>query len=306
MSKTANVGRAEEAFIQATAGAIAGAFSSIILYPLDSVKTRIQANETKSSAVLEATWEIIREKGILPLYQGVNTKTIESSSKNFFYFYCYDFLINTVKSRGTKITPSTSMLLGYLAGLVNTIVSSPLEVLGTRQQAANEPRGVLEESRDLWNKNGIAAFYRGFVFNVILCINPAIQNTVFDYLKIWYQAVVRKRMGFPKSKTVRLTPVQSFVFGATAKLIATLITYPLIAKKTRVQVGAAEIPEENFLGKHYRGLSSAALKTILQAALMYMAKDQIANNTHLLFSWMLRENSKLVRKIRPFSGHAIR
>jgi len=302
--------KAEEAFIQATAGAIAGAFSSAVLYPLDSVKTRVQANETKSSAVLAATWEIITEKGILPLYQGINTKTIETASKNFFYFYCYDFLINSVKATGAKITPSTTMVLGYLSGLVNTIVSSPLEVLGVRQQAAADgSRSVFSEAIDLWNKNGIAGFYKGFLFNVILCINPAIQNTVFDYLKIWYQSVIRKRKDFAKDRLVKLSPFQAFFFGALAKLVATLVTYPLIAKKTRIQVDATEKPNDSFLAKHYRGLSGQALKTILQAALMYMAKDQIASNTHLLISWIARHMQREPRggkKLRSLRGHSIR
>jgi len=301
--------KSTEAFIQASAGAVAGIFSTIVLYPLDSIKTRIQANDTKATSVREATHELIERDGFLVLYRGMQIKTIENGIKNFLYFYCYDYLINHTKQWGIRISPSITMVLGYVAGLANIILISPLEVVGTRQQAANASGSSLaNEIKNLYKNEGLAGFYRGFIFNVILCINPAIQNTVFDNLKLWHSAYIRKSKNLPKSKIVRLTILQAFVFGALAKLLATLVTYPLIARKTRIQVGTDSDSNEGFFDKHYRGLGSAALKTILQAALMYMAKDQIADNTKRLIATVLKayvKNVHGIEKIRATRGRAI-
>ena len=73
---------------------------------------------------------------------------------------------------------------------------------------------------------GIGGFYKGVYFNVILCINPAIMNTVFDKLKAAYVAAKGGK---------NLTDVDAFLLGALSKSITTVITYPLIRLKTMFQ-----------------------------------------------------------------------
>jgi hypothetical protein len=78
------------ALIQASAGAGGGIFSTVALFPLDLVKTRIQAGLTKKSGLVEATREIIEEQGVQALFSGLNAKAVEAGFKNFAYFYAYD------------------------------------------------------------------------------------------------------------------------------------------------------------------------------------------------------------------------
>lgn len=296
--------KAFDAFVQAAAGAGGGIFSTCVLFPLDSVKTRIQSHSTKSSNIIEAGKEIVENEGVSALFRGIDTKSVESGTKNFWYFYCYDFLINTVKEGGTKITPSVTLVLGYIAGVLNMTPTMPLEVLGTVQQTSSSSGSTWHHAQEIWRKDGLGGFYKGFRFNLLLCFNPAIQNTVFDHLKRVYQNVIRTRHNIDSSKAVKLTPLQAFVLGAVAKLVATLLTYPWIARKTRVQSGVEEKTDIGFFQKHFRGLSSAALKTVLQAALMYMAKDQIALQTQKLFqAGLYREHGR--HKLRAVGGRAI-
>eukprot|EP00397_Hematodinium_sp_SG-2012_P037340 GEMP01040453.1.p1 GENE.GEMP01040453.1~~GEMP01040453.1.p1 ORF type:complete len:301 (+),score=47.36 GEMP01040453.1:216-1118(+) len=297
--------RSFDALVQASAGAGGGVFSTSILFPLDSVKTRIQTHTTASSNVVGAAREIIEAEGVSALFRGLGIKCIEAGTKNFAYFYCYDFLINTVKQSGTKITPSITLVLGYIAGVVNMTPTMPLEVLGIRQQTSSSSTDTFSFAQKIWREEGLAGFYKGFTFNLLLCINPAIQNTVFDYLKLAYQRMIRLRHNMDPKRKVKLTPIQAFALGAFAKLLATLITYPWIARKARLQSGTEEQTGLGFFQKHFRGLSSASLKTVLQAALMYMAKDQIALQTQLLFqkAKLFRANER--HKLRAVAGRAI-
>lgn len=76
----------------------------------------------------------------------------------------------------------------------------------------------------------------GFGASVVLCINPAIQYTVFDQLKaLILQRVAARHPG----KRVALTTAQAFLLGAVAKAIATVVTFPYIRAKVVLQAAKA-------------------------------------------------------------------
>jgi len=84
-----------------------------------------------------------------------------------------------------------------------------------------------------YNDGGTSAFYRGLNAAVLLCINPAIYNTVFDQLKGRLLARIQARS--TGKKVVALTTLQAFVLGIIAKAIATVLTFPYIRTKMVMQ-----------------------------------------------------------------------
>ena len=73
---------------------------------------------------------------------------------------------------------------------------------------------------------------RGFFFNVLLCVNPAIQNTCFDKLKDY----IIKTM-----KNPTLSPVQAFTLGAVAKAIATVSPPPHRPHCTPIEINGTSM-----------------------------------------------------------------
>ncbi|CAD7964590.1 unnamed protein product [Amoebophrya sp. A120] len=297
------------ALIQATAGAGGGVWSMFMLFPLDTLKTLIQAGKTKSPSTLGALREILAEKeGALALYRGLGAKTIETASKNFLYFYAYEILVKIIKAREMEMTTLMNLQVGYWAGVANMLCVMPLEVLSTRLQC--EPGGgIRKAAKAIIAEKGIAGLYSGLGFNMLLCLNPAIVNTVFDILK--GKIIDAKELG-----QKFLTPIEAFLLGALSKCVATILTYPLVRLKTILQTqGTTEststggssnksspvktpaktpekgsssgarslVPkEESVLQFYFRGLGPSLVKTALQAALMYMAKEKIALITKLI------------------------
>jgi len=299
--------------VQATAGAMGGLFAAFTLMPLEVVKTRIAISEAESSSMLGVGQEILASAGVPGLFAGVGPKCAETGTRNFIYFYMYEALSTAVKNNIGKAGTRGKLLLGYIAG-VGTIVSTmPLEVLSTQMQS-EEAVGMspMAVTRKLIEKEGIAGLFRGFWFNILLCINPAIQNTCFDYMKA---VVLSLRRRANPGKRAVLTALQAFLLGAIAKAIATVITFPLVRVKTVLQCAPAddrppaadvaaddhpataqleekqkmrkkkkqEQPQSSLacqswparLGQLYKGLNSALWKSVLQAALLYMTKDQV-------------------------------
>jgi hypothetical protein len=239
--------------------------------------------------------------------------------------------------------------LGYIAGVGTTISTMPLEVLATRLQSAEaNGQSAMQVVRCLLAKEGIAGLFRGFWFNILLCINPAIQNTCFDYMKA---VVLRLKRAADSGKRPVLTATQAFLLGAVAKAIATGFTYPLVRVKTLIQCAAtseksAREPVSDVhpaaaadslarpgrqgatsptarppacrsrcspqmllarLAELYQGISSALWKSVLQAALLYMTKDQVERVVSRFFWICAKTMTRLdgTLKLGAFSGRPL-
>jgi len=69
---------------------------------------------------------------------------------------------------------------------------------------------------------GLAGFYKGLGAQVVLCLKPAIQFTVFDQIK----GIYLKQRAASGINTTVLTAFQAFVLGAIARAIATFVVFP--------------------------------------------------------------------------------
>ena len=83
----------------------------------------------------------------------------------------------------------------------------------------------------LLREEGLFGLYQGTAAGLALCINPAIQFLVFERLKGQLLAATR-------SST--LSMFAGFVLGATAKAIATSLTFPLIRLKALYSNGSVD------------------------------------------------------------------
>jgi len=102
--------------------------------------------------------------------------------------------------------------------------------------------------------------YKGLTPALLLCINPILHFGVFDYLKL---KVINARMGMGhqfntssrngRSKNLtysdldseQLTTMQAFVLGTVAKVIATLVTFPLLRAKVLMILDEKEHADSN-------------------------------------------------------------
>mmetsp|Transcript_18269 Transcript_18269/g.42756 ORF Transcript_18269/g.42756 Transcript_18269/m.42756 type:complete len:356 (-) Transcript_18269:335-1402(-) len=319
------------ALVQASAGAAGGVFASFVLQPLEVAKTRIAIGQSQSSSALPTLAAIYDEEGLNGVFRGVAAKCTETGTKNFVYFYLYDFLNTFMKNR-SLLTGRMKLALGYIAGAGNAISTMPLEVIATRLQTETGTVTFFVLLRKILSEEGIRGLFKGFWSNIMLCVNPAIQNACFD----WMKAVTLKAKRASNQKPV-LTPFQAFLFGALAKAVATFFTFPLVRLKTILQAGkqlkdvnGKEEESSNGSSKEngsgcplatamdpkallrmvmgmYRGLGSMLAKSVAQAAILYMVKDQVEQIVVRLFKLtakMLRRKGGGL-KIGGFSGRPL-
>mmetsp|Transcript_9596 Transcript_9596/g.16593 ORF Transcript_9596/g.16593 Transcript_9596/m.16593 type:complete len:347 (+) Transcript_9596:82-1122(+) len=309
------------ALVQASAGAAGAIVASAALQPVEVAKTRIQI----STGGDDSTWATIRkiaaQDGVLGLWLGATGKCTENGAKNFAYFYIYDGM-NAIVKRHMALTTLVKLVLGYVAGVGNTLINMPLEVISTKMQLDDAKGiGTLGMLHRIVQNEGVGTLYTGLGYNIALCINPAIQNTILDKLKEAILGAMKRRN---PGVAPALTAFQAFTLGAFAKAVATVVTYPLVRLKTNLQAGkvptierqpslrkvtsklghgmersgsvemirAMSFREDKEVEKAslwqrfvelYRGVGSALLKSTLQSALLYMVKDQVEFSVERIF-----------------------
>lgn len=294
--------------IAASSGGAGAAFSTVLLYPLDVLKTRLNRgvdhNGKKYAGAFDVIRRVLSEHGVMGFYKGLSTRTSHQTVQKFAFYYVYDGLRRACRRMLNTDSLSFGMTLaiGYLAGVVTVLVSNPLEVSSTRQQlgakGASGSGGILTCLVTMLREEGVGSFFRGSTANFVLAVNPAIENTLFDQIKDWYL-----RRWTVKSLSV----AQAFWFGAVAKVIATAMTFPYIRAKVIMQAAQAEggkaladtssgkegLPAEargesssvlQVLGHIaadegvlalWKGMAPQAVKAVLSSAVLLAAKEKI-------------------------------
>jgi adenine nucleotide transporter 17 len=245
------------ALSSALSGAAADAFSTVTLYPLDSIKVLMQADSKLSlKEVLQLTF------GEYPLdvYRGITPKIVQGVQQKFQYFYVDVFLRELYKRKtGSKPPVGVELLIGYVSALQGLLTTLPLEVTNTRVITSKKrpaadgsgrmlKPGFVETFLDQLKHEGVGSFYKTIVASAILCINPAIAYTAFEYIKA-------RVLTWRGSGAETLGTLDAFVVGIVSKAIATTLTFPLIRAKVVMSVWKKKQEE---LAKH-RGQKSADL-----------------------------------------------
>jgi adenine nucleotide transporter 17 len=316
---------------EATSGAVGGLLSTTILYPLDTCKSKYQAEaRAGASRKYKSPYDVFRESvasgNVLSLYQGIGTKNLQSVISQFIYFYSYSIFKQWYlkKAKVLKMGTAPNLLVAAAAGVCTVTLTQPLDTASTRMQTS-----AFGKSKKLWatlTEGGWKEGYAGFGASLVLVSNPAIQYTVFEQLKEWLlEPEVTVNTTQSRMKPALLSAFQAFFVGALAKTVATVLTYPAIRAKVILQAAESEedkatrvnggthvnssprsrnmlqawqqIANEEGLKGYFKGLNAQIVKTVLSAALMLMIKEKVASSTWVVMlalqKWLQSGEQKL-------------
>ena len=167
----------------------------------------------------------------------------------------------------------------------------------------------LETTGAVWEENGLAGFWRGVTPSLIMVSNPALQYAFYESASDAFRRRRAKTQrgvaGSSPSGTLggkrALTAWEVFVAASLAKMGATVLTYPVLLVKTRLQASGSRggkkpkttfareapsydgafdalrrIAREEGLAAFYRGMGTKMTQTVFAAALMFVTKEEIA------------------------------
>lgn len=248
---------------KALADAIAGLIASLValwtFYPMDVFKINFQAGIPVSSYSLKN------------MYRGVLTKSVHCASSSFVYFYLYSFITTwwIQKTKTTKISTISRLVLSAVAAILNTTITLPLDVLSSKQQTSIHPQdGPQNNAVNITNRDGDDKFCGELYSPQHLTEteeekkdetepkdkSPSIMTSNTNRsLSMWkgivpslllcsnpsiqytvFELLKTKVTDGRSDKLLNLR--EAFLTGLVAKLIATIATYPLIQAKVMLMV----------------------------------------------------------------------
>ncbi|CDR87152.1 related to YIA6-Pvruvate transporter of the mitochondrial inner membrane [Sporisorium scitamineum] len=245
----------------AIAGACAGLVSSVVTCPLDVVKTRLQAQEgcrrpippnalsspapipnageppryLGLTATLRKIWH---DDGFRGFYRGLGPTIFGYLPTWAIYFTVYDSCKSAPANH--NLTASEDFLnhivSAMTAGAASTVCTSPLWVVKTRfmlqsvkDTSAKPYRHTGDAFVQIYKSEGLRGFYKGLLPSLFGVSHVAVQFPLYESFK----SLARRREG---EEEAELEASTILLCSSTAKMIASVTTYPHEVLRTRLQM----------------------------------------------------------------------
>jgi solute carrier family 25 carnitine/acylcarnitine transporter 20/29 len=254
------------------AGSTAGLVGTILGFPLDSIKTRMQTSGERN--FIHALDKVYQNEGIRGLYRGVASPLVALTILNTLNFTTYTEFKGLVGLRNQDIKFGTFdiriPIAASLVGPISACISTPFELLKTKMQLQKslpikaQYKTTLHAAIDiLWNQ-GARSLYIGHGVNTSReIVFLSTYFTVYEHSKSTVAAV------FPKFIAVPLA-------GGISGAIGWLVSFPLDCVKAHIQANTDPKANLRFfsvliqiLKKHgIFGLYSGVVPSVLRALIV--------------------------------------
>lgn len=289
-----------ESWVHAVSGAAGGVIAMSVFYPLDTVRSRLQVENTdrhKALNTLQIIQKLIRQEGISTLYRGLVPVLQSLCISNFVYFYAF----HSLKALNAKTQQNAirDLVLASIAGITNVLATTPFWVVNTRikmqgisglpeNDSSKHYKNLLQGLAFVGKTEGIAGLWSGTIASLILVINPALQFMMYEMLKRRFVKVYGE-----------MSSLSSFFIGAAAKAFATVMTYPIQLVQTKQRHSTQSDKDAKNAGTFqmiltilkaqgakglFRGLEAKILQTVLTAALMFAIYEKVSKGVNVLLA----------------------
>ncbi|KAL0094782.1 mitochondrial carrier domain-containing protein [Phycomyces blakesleeanus] len=222
------------------AGALAGTAVDTALFPLDTIKTRLQSQAG-----------FIASGGFRGVYSGLLSAVIGSAPNASLFFVTYESMKRLLSASidNPQYAPFVHMTAASFGEISACTVRVPTEVIKQRMQT-KQFQVTSSAVSHVIRTEGILGFYRGFLSTVAREIPfTCIQFPLYEYFKSAY--------GTYKGRPTE--PYEAAMWGSLAGGIAAAITTPLDVCKTRIMLS-----HKNQAVKQYTGIISTMKRIVAE------------------------------------------
>ncbi|UNI16163.1 S-adenosylmethionine transporter [Purpureocillium takamizusanense] len=225
------------------AGGLAGTTVDLSLFPLDTLKTRLQSSAG-----------FFPSGGFSGIYRGIGSALVGSAPGAAFFFCTYEATKGLLLSRsgggsssGLLPDAATHMIAASLGEVAACAVRVPTEVVKQRAQAGlhgGSSAAALRAILGRYPTHGLGAvwreMYRGWGITVFREVPfTVIQFPLWEAMKDWRWRQRRRQGGGHGGADV--SGVESALFGSVAGAVAAAMTTPLDVLKTRVMLSKERV-----------------------------------------------------------------
>ncbi|OAA40339.1 Mitochondrial carrier domain protein [Metarhizium rileyi] len=285
------------ALVESAAGLSAGVVSTLVVHPLDIVKTRMQIYRSAGpSASPPTTISILRSltsnaQPVLSLYRGLTPNLVGNATSWASFFFFKSRFERAIAYSNQRARPSAPdyFVASALAGASTSVLTNPVWVLKTRMLSSDKRSvgaypSMLAGARTILRTEGVAGFYRGLAVSLLGVSHGAVQFAVYEPAK----RVYFKQRVADGHLSPRLTNEATIVLSSVAKLVAGAVTYPYQVLRSRMQnyraderfgrgVGGvvARIWKEEGIVGFYRGLVPGVVRVMPATWVTFLVYENV-------------------------------
>ncbi|GAA5899419.1 uncharacterized protein JCM6883_005214 [Sporobolomyces salmoneus] len=236
--------------INMLAGSLAGISEHAVMFPVDSIKTRMQVLTTSPTAVYanmsDAFTRISSTEGSRRLWRGVASVILGAGPAHAVYFGTYELAKDMAGGNEGGYSFFATAGAGALATITSDALMNPFDVVKQRMQVhGSKFRSVPETFKTVYRTEGLGAFYVSYPTTLTMTVPfTAVQFSTYEFLK--------DRLN-PSGIYSPLTHVTA---GGIAGAVAAAVTTPLDVCKTLLQTRGtsedAQIRQARGMGDAFR------------------------------------------------------
>ncbi|XP_026664411.1 mitoferrin isoform X2 [Phoenix dactylifera] len=214
------------------AGSVAGIVEHTAMFPVDTLKTRMQAGSPPCQprvGLRQVFRSVLRHEGPLGLYRGLAAMGLGAGPAHAVYFSVYE-VSKELLSQGNPNNPVAHASSGVVATVASDAVFTPMDTVKQRLQLKSSPyKGLADCVGRVLREEGIRAFYASYRTTVLM-------NAPFTAVHFaTYEAAKRGLTEVSPDSANDEQLVVHATAGAAAGALAAVVTTPLDVVKTQLQ-----------------------------------------------------------------------
>ncbi|XP_028161564.1 mitochondrial dicarboxylate carrier [Ostrinia nubilalis] len=214
-------------------GGLASAGAACITHPLDLLKVQMQTQKGKNISMLKLTGIVIKNQGVMGLYNGISASLLRQLTYSTARFGIYEMAKQKLAPKdGTSMPFYMSAFLAGLGGFAGGFVGNPADLVNVRMQ--NDVKLPREQRRNY--KNAVHGLWRVAADEGVLRLWAGASMTCSRAVLM----TIGQLSFYDKIKELLLTTsyfsdnvVTHFTSSLLAGAIATTMTQPVDVLKTR-------------------------------------------------------------------------
>lgn len=204
-----------------------------------------------------------------------------------------------------------SLTASIIAGCINVMTTNPLWVASLRIMESKPPEAKQAlQQQNLWNvmiriiqNEGLLSLWNGTSTSLLLVSNPVIQHFIYEQLRLLMLGRRRELRSMKKNdgrsvhihEPTSLSFHEAFIFGAIAKTVATVVTYPLQLAQVLIRLRKNLPSASNTYGDHHDPHNSSHGKIDYYSGTLSCLRQQFSSGgIQALFQGM---NAKLLQTV---------
>lgn len=291
--KSSNTADVQTQLSQFGAGALAGLVNTLILSPLDVVKTRLQVQgsssyaATKYRGLFDALRSMWHEEGFRSYYRGMSASLWAFVPNWAIYWYTYESFKRKLTPQGKRATPIVHVMSALSAGGITAITTAPFWTLKSRLQvdmssavSQRRYRSVSHGFRKIIREEGVSGLYKGLTPTMLGLGHVAIQFPLYEHIK--------STLSGGATEDVKAAHV--LIASSISKIAASAVFYPHEVLRTRIQVDSAmrrgselsrmanmigEILKRDGARGFYRGFVTNLMRTVPACMLTFTSYELV-------------------------------